>query len=78
MRELPRNGSGLERGSGQQAGLQQSGSKLPHSKAALYVNAESSCHLGITGMDALAGADQFVAGAAEVGFSASEAFRLLH
>jgi hypothetical protein len=54
MRERARNGSGLERGSGQQAGLQQSGSKLPHSKAAPYVNAESSCYLGIPGVDALA------------------------
>ena len=78
MRERARNGSGLERGSGQQAGLQQSGSKLPHSKAALYVNAESSCHLGIPGMDALARADEFVTGAADVGLSASGAFRLLH
>jgi hypothetical protein len=29
-------------------------------------------------MDALAGADEFVAGAAEVGLAASEVFRLLH
>jgi hypothetical protein len=78
MREPPRNGSGLERGSGQQAGLQESGSKLPHSKAALCVNAESGCHLGIPGMDAQARADEFVAGATEVGFAASGAFRLLH